>query len=61
MMLGITGAAIGPFSLALFRDLTGNYDLGIMVMMVLPVLSIAAVVIARPERMLETMNDPAAT
>ena len=61
MMLGITGAAIGPFALALFRDLTGNYDLGIMVMTVLPVLSIAAVVLARPDRILETVSDPAAT
>jgi cyanate permease len=55
-MLGITGAAIGPFPLALFHDLTGNYDLGIMVMMALPVLSIVTVVLARPERAREAVR-----
>ncbi len=50
MMVGITGAAIGPFPLALFRDLTGNYDLGIMAMAMLPLLSIAVVLIGHPER-----------
>ncbi len=58
MMVTITGAAIGPFPLALFHDLTGNYDVGIMAMALLPVLSIAAVVLGHPERMLERVNDP---
>lgn len=53
MMVGITGAAIGPLPLALFRDLTDNYDLGIMVMAVLPLLSILALALGHPERRIE--------
>jgi len=53
MMVGITGAAIGPLPLALFRDLTGNYDLGVVVMAVLPLLSIATIILGRPERRIE--------
>lgn len=58
MMVTFTGSAIGPFPLALFHDLTGNYDLGIMAMMVLPVLSIIAIILARPERTLEQNQFP---
>jgi MFS family permease len=50
MMVGITGAAVGPLPLSLFRDLTGNYDVGIMAMAMLPLLSIAVVLIGHPER-----------
>lgn len=53
MMVGITGAAIGPLPLSLFRDLTGNYDLGIIVMATLPVLSILVITLGRPERRIE--------
>lgn len=52
MMIMITGAAVGPLPLALFRDATDSYAVGIVVMMVLPVLSIASVIAARPERRL---------
>jgi MFS family permease len=48
-MVGITGAAIGPLPLALFHDLTGNYDLGVLVMAALPVLSILALTLGHPE------------
>ncbi|HJM75263.1 MAG TPA: MFS transporter [Dehalococcoidia bacterium] len=58
MMVTITGAAIGPFPLALFHDLTGDYNAGIIAMALLPVLSIAAVVFGHPERVLEKVNDP---
>lgn len=58
MMVTFTGSAIGPFPLALFHDLTGNYDLGIMAMMVLPVISIIAIILARPERTLEQNQFP---
>jgi MFS family permease len=50
MMVGITGAAIGPLPLALFRDLTGSYDVGIIAMAVLPLLSILVVRLGHPER-----------
>ena len=53
MMAGITGAAVGPLPLALFRDLTGSYDVGVLVMAALPLLSIATVLIGRPERRIE--------
>ena len=53
MMVGITGAAIGPLPLALFRDLTGSYDVGVIVMAALPLLSIASVTLGRPERRIE--------
>jgi MFS family permease len=58
MMVTITGAAIGPFPLALFHDLTGNYNAGIIAMALLPVLSIAAVVLGHPERVLGKVDDP---
>lgn len=50
MMVGITGAAIGPLPLSLFRDLTGNYDLGVIVMGALPLLSILVIAFGHPER-----------
>ncbi len=53
MMVGISGEAIGPLPLALFRDLTGNYDLGIVVMATLPILSILAITLGHPERRIE--------
>jgi sugar phosphate permease len=52
-MVGITGAAVGPLPLALFHDLTGNYDLGITAMAVLPVLSILVLTLGHPERRIE--------
>jgi MFS family permease len=53
MMVGITGAAVGPLPLSLFHDLTGNYDLGVIVMGSLPVLSILAITLGHPERRIE--------
>ncbi len=53
MMVGITGAAIGPLPLSLFRDLTGNYDLGVIAMATLPVASILVITLGRPERRIE--------
>ena len=53
MMAGITGAAVGPLPLALFRDLTGSYDVGVIVMAALPLLAIATVLLGRPERRIE--------
>ena len=53
MMVGITAAAIGPLPLAVFQQMTGNYDLGIAVMAVLPLLSILAVTLGHPERRIE--------
>ena len=53
MMAGITGAAVGPLPLALFRDLTGSYDVGVMVMAALPLLAIATVLIGRPGHRIE--------
>ena len=38
----------GPLPLAIFHDLTGTYTLGMVVMMALPVLSVLALVKARP-------------
>ena len=61
MMVAITGAAIGPLPLALFRDLTGNYDVGVMVMAALPLLSIALVTLGHPERRLDAGLTQAST
>ena len=44
MMVGVTGAALGPLPLALMRDATGSYSVGIAVLMILPALSIVALV-----------------
>lgn len=51
MMITITGAAIGPFPLAVFRDFTGTYQAGIIAMATLPVLSIVVLLLARPDRL----------
>jgi MFS family permease len=53
MMVGITAAAIGPLPLAVFQQITGNYDLGIAVMATLPLLSILAITLVHPERRIE--------
>lgn len=53
MMAGITGAAVGPLPLALFRDLTGSYSVGVTVLAALPLISIATVLLGRPERRIE--------
>ena len=51
MMITITGAAIGPFPLAVFRDFTGTYQAGIIAMATLPALSIVVMLLARPDRL----------
>ncbi|MQF96550.1 MAG: MFS transporter [SAR202 cluster bacterium] len=48
MTINFCASAIGPLPLALFRDLSGTYTLGMVVMMALPVLSVVALVLARP-------------
>ena len=48
MMIGISGAAIGPFPLALLHDLTGTYATGMLLMMALPALSLVSIYFARP-------------
>ena len=48
MTISVCASAIGPLPLAVFHSLTGTYTLGIMVMMVLPVLSVAVLFFARP-------------
>ena len=44
MMVGVSGAALGPRPLALMRDATGSYSFGIAVLMILPALSIVALI-----------------
>jgi MFS-type transporter involved in bile tolerance (Atg22 family) len=39
---------VGPLPLAIFQDLTGTYTVGMVVMMALPVLSVLALIKARP-------------
>ena len=48
MTINFCASAIGPLPLAIFHDLTGTYTLGVVVMMALPVLSMLALVKARP-------------
>ncbi|MEC9272186.1 MAG: MFS transporter, partial [Chloroflexota bacterium] len=48
MTINFCASAIGPLPLAIFHDLTGTYTLGIVVMMTLPVLSVLALIKARP-------------
>ena len=48
MMIGISGAAIGPLPLALLHDLSGSYSTGILLMMSLPILSLVSIILARP-------------
>jgi MFS family permease len=49
-MVGISGAAIGPLPLALFEGATGSFQTGLAAMLVLPVLSAFAVLLARPRQ-----------
>jgi MFS-type transporter involved in bile tolerance (Atg22 family) len=48
MTINFCASAVGPLPLAIFHDLTGTYILGMVVMMALPVLSVLALVKARP-------------
>ena len=48
MTISICASAVGPLPLAVFHSLTDTYNLGIMVMMVLPVLSVAILFFVRP-------------
>jgi len=48
MTINFCASAVGPLPLAIFHDLTGTYTLGMVVMMALPVLSVLALVKARP-------------
>ncbi|MEE8466268.1 MAG: MFS transporter, partial [Dehalococcoidia bacterium] len=48
MTINFCASAVGPLPLAVFHDLTGTYTLGMVVMMALPVLSVLALVKARP-------------
>ena len=48
MTIGICGAAIGPFPLALLHDVTGSYTFGLLVMISLPVLSLISILFAHP-------------
>ena len=48
MTINFCASAVGPLPLAIFHDLTGTYTVGMVVMMALPVLSILALVKARP-------------
>ena len=48
MTINFCASAVGPFPLAVFHGLTGSYTLGMVLMMALPVLSVAALVRARP-------------
>ncbi len=48
MTISVCASAIGPLPLAGFQALTGNYVVGLMVLMILPVLSVAGLFLARP-------------
>jgi MFS family permease len=48
MTINFCASAVGPLPLAIFHDLTGTYTLGMTVMMALPVLSVLALIKARP-------------
>jgi len=48
LTINFCASAVGPLPLAIFHDLTGTYTVGMLVMMALPVLSILALVKARP-------------
>ena len=48
MTINFCASAIGPLPLAVFHDLTGTYTVGMVVLMALPVLSVVALVRARP-------------
>ena len=53
MMIGITGAAIGPLPLALFFDLNGSYTWGILLLAMLTVIAFFSIAVIHPERGLE--------
>jgi MFS family permease len=48
MTINFCASAVGPLPLAIFHDLTGSYMTGMVVMMALPVLSVLALVKAKP-------------
>jgi MFS family permease len=48
MTINFCASAVGPLPLAIFQDLTGTYTVGMVVMMALPVLSVLALIKARP-------------
>ena len=48
MTINFCASAVGPLPLAIFHDLTGTYTVGMVVMMALPVLSVLALIKARP-------------
>jgi len=48
MTINFCALAAGPLPLAIFHDLSGTYTVGMLVMMALPVLSVLALVKARP-------------
>jgi MFS family permease len=48
MTINFCASAVGPLPLAIFHDLTGSYTAGMLVMMALPVLSVLALIKARP-------------
>ena len=53
MMVGITGAAIGPLPLGLFFDFNGNYTWGILLLTALTIIAFLSIVVLRPEKGLE--------
>ena len=48
MTINFCASAVGPLPLAIFHDVTGSYTVGMLVMMALPVLSVLALIKARP-------------
>ncbi len=48
MTINFCASTVGPLPLAIFHDLTGTYTVGMVVMMALPVLSVLALIMARP-------------
>ena len=48
MTISVCASAVGPLPLAVFHNLTGTYTLGMMLLMILPVLSVAVLFFTRP-------------
>ena len=48
MTISVCASAIGPMPLALFKDLTETYTVGILAMMALPVIAAIGLIFARP-------------
>ena len=48
MTISVCASAVGPLPLAVFHNLTGTYTLGMMLMVILPVLSVAVLFFTRP-------------